>query len=90
MMNDVEAIKIIIMEVFYRYKSPIDYDENDFKLIDEMDNESSVDSLFKFINSNELKKIKNIMIEDAFLNYLKSNNYLQIQIDFVEKLKNNI
>lgn len=90
MMNDVEAIKIIIMEAFYRYKSPIDYDENDFKLIDEMDNESSVDSLFKFINSNELKKIKNIMIEDAFLNYLKSNNYLQIQIDFVEKLKNNI
>ncbi len=87
MMNDIEAIKIIIMEGFYEYKSPLEYTELEYNLINEIDHSNSIENLETFINSKEYKEIKDILIKDKFYSNLKNKNYLPVQINFVEKIK---
>lgn len=87
MMNDIEAIKIIIMEGFYEYKSPLEYTELEYNLINEIDHSNSIENLETLINSKEYKEIKDILIKDKFDSNLKNKNYLPVQINFVEKIK---
>lgn len=87
MMNDIEAIKIIIMEGFYEYKSPLEYTELEYNLINEIDHSNSIENLETLINSKEYKEIKDILIKDKFYSNLKNKNYLPVQINFVEKIK---
>lgn len=87
MMNDIEAIKIIIMEGFYEYKSPLEYTELEYNLINEIDHSNSIENLETLINLKEYKEIKDILIKDKFYSNLKNKNYLPVQINFVEKIK---
>lgn len=88
MMNDVEAIKIIIMNAFYEYKSPSEYDIKDFDLIKKVDYSDSIEKITLLINSKEFEIIKNILIQDKFYLNLKNKDYLPIQLEFIEKIKN--
>lgn len=87
MMNDIEVIKIIIMEGFYEYKSPLEYTELEYNLINEIDHSNSIENLETLINLKEYKEIKDILIKDKFYSNLKNKNYLPVQINFVEKIK---
>lgn len=87
MMNDIEVIKIIIMEGFYEYKSPLEYTELEYNLINEIDHSNSIENLETLIDLKEYKEIKDILIKDKFYSNLKNKNYLPVQINFVEKIK---
>lgn len=87
MMNDVEAVKIIIMNAFYEYKSPSEYNDKDFELIKKIDYSDSIEEILLLINSKDFELIKNILIQDEFYSNLKNKCYLPIQIEFIEKIK---
>lgn len=88
MMNDVEAIKIIIMDAFYEYKAPFEYTKQEFDLIKQIDYSNSIEKLEKLINSKEYVKIREVIVQDSFYSNLKNNGYLPVQINFVERIKN--
>lgn len=75
------------MEGFYEYKSPLEYTELEYNLINEIDHSNSIENLETLINSKEYKEIKDILIKDKFYSNLKNKNYLPVQINFVEKIK---
>ena len=66
MMNDVEAIKIIIMDAFYEYKAPFEYTKQEFDLIKQIDYSNSIEKLEKLINSKEYVKIREVIVQDSF------------------------
>lgn len=88
MINDVEAIKIIIMEAFYEYKDPLEYSEIEFNLIKQIDCSDNIKKLEKLINSKDYEKIREIIVQDSFYSNLKNKDYLPVQINFVKKIKN--
>lgn len=88
MMNDVESIKIVIMDAFYEYKSSFEYTEKDFDLIKQIDYSDSVEKLKLLINSKNFESIKKILIQDKFYLNLKNKGYLPIQLKFIETIRN--
>ena len=87
MMSKEESIKIVIMTAFSFYEKPIvEFDEEELKMIKKIDDCNTIEELKSVVNSNEFEKIKKVLLDKKFYEYLKKNDFNDTQIDFINNL----